>query len=366
MALVSSQTIAKDFSSFQSTYEYMHSRLKSLMPEAEIALKSEMVMAIHKMKKEKNVLILGHNYMEPALYHAVADICGDSLKLARQGASSSHTTIMVCGVRFMAETAKILSPHKTILLPNHKAGCSLAASMTGEDIRHLRQLYPGVPVVSYVNTYADVKAESDICCTSSNAVAVVNALSSDMVIFVPDRYLAANVAQQTGKQLIVAQKEAHSSSVKTTTITGSSSSDNTMITWNGTCEVHEKFEVDDINQIKAQYGDSVAILAHPECSLDVCEAADFSGSTSSMIDFVQNTKASRYLLLTECAMADNIIAQNPQKELLRMCSYRCPHMATITLPMVLHCLETFTENIDLDPTIQKQAFKALKRMTEIG
>ena len=358
----------KDFSSFGKTYEYMKSILNTLMPEDEIAIKAELVYAINELKHQKDAVILGHNYMEPALYHTVADICGDSLMLAKKGASSKNSTIVVCGVRFMAETAKILSYDKKVLLPSLKAGCSLAASITAEDVRSLKKLYPGVPVVSYVNTYADIKAESDICCTSSNADKVVEYLDSAIVIFIPDRYLAANVAKKTGRSLLVA-KRSPSNGLQTELISKDQDFNKTkasMLTWNGTCEVHERFTVEDIHSVRAQFKQDVVILAHPECKKEVCDAADFSGSTAAMIDYVKHSKSKKYLLLTECAMADNIISQNQHKDLLRMCSYRCPHMATITLDMTLKALKKDQYEITLDPQIQSKAYQALAKMIEIS
>lgn len=374
-------SIAKDFSTQQSTLRYMERKLAAVMPHAEILIKAELVRDIHQLKTEKNAMILGHNYMEPALFHTVTDICGDSLQLARLGAQAPSPILVVCGVRFMAETAKILSPEKTVLLPSPKAGCSLASAITGADVRELKKLYPGVPVVSYVNTYADVKAESDICCTSSNARSVIEHLDSDTVIFIPDQYLAANMARETGRRMIVAEKshrglssraisphpakKAATGIQKDHTHPTSPASPATLISWPGFCEVHEQFTLEDIAGVRQQFGPEVAILAHPECSAEVCEAADFSGSTSAMIQYVQKVEARRYLLLTECAMADNIIAENPQKELLRMCSHRCPHMATITLEMTLHSLEHLEVEIHIEEQMRQKAQRALQLMVDL-
>lgn len=352
--------------SFDAVFSYMKDMLSSLYPEGELAIKAEQVVAIERLKQERGAVILGHNYMEPALFHTVADICGDSLKLARVGAQSSAKTLVVCGVRFMAETAKILSPQKTVLLPAKEAGCSLASSITAQDVVALKKLYPQAPVVSYVNTYADIKAESDICCTSSNAVAIVKSLDADIVIFIPDRYLAANVARETGKSLIVPENTSQGLHVEVLSGSGKDVRAGQMVSWPGACEVHEKFSVEDIEAVRLQFGNDVVVLAHPECPADVCEAADASGSTSYMIDYVKNTQASRYLLLTECAMADNIVAENPKKEMLRMCSHRCPHMASITLDMTLHALENYEIEIALEQDIQRQAYKALDRMLAFG
>ena len=356
--------VTKDFSTLESTRRYMEHMLSGVIPAAEIYIKAKLVRDIHKLKKERGAIILGHNYMEPALFHTITDICGDSLQLARLGKASTAPILVVCGVRFMAETAKILSPEKTILLPSTRAGCSLASSITGEDVRMLKKLYPGVPVVSYVNTYADVKAESDICCTSSNAEAVIEYLDTDTVIFIPDHYLAANIARNTGRKMIVAEKS--SAGLKSKAISSDPTTTSpTLISWPGACEVHEKFSVQDIAAVRAQFGSEVVVLAHPECSAEVCEAADFSGSTSAMIQYVQQVPAPRYLLLTECAMADNIIAENPQKDLLRMCSHRCPHMATITLEMTLNSLENLEVEIHIDEAIRQKAAQALEKMTTI-
>jgi len=259
----------------------------------------------------------------------------------------------------MAETAKILSPDKMVLIPSPKAGCSLAESITAEDVRKLKQAFPGVPVVTYVNTYADVKAETDICCTSSNASKVVNSLNSDRVIFLPDEFLAKNVARETGKKIIFPTDNPLKSVKKDAEL------DYQLIGWNGRCEVHEQFTVDDILNVRKQFPDTV-VLAHPECRPEVVEAADFSGSTSAMVKFVRQAKASRYLLLTECSMGDNIAAENPDKEMLRLCSYRCPHMNEITLEDTLESLKQYKYEIDVPNEIRLKAKKAVDRMLEIG
>ena len=266
---------------------------------------------------------------------------------------------LFCGVRFMAETAKILAPEKTVLLPALEAGCSLAAGITADDVRRLKKQFPGVPVVSYVNTYADVKAESDACCTSSNAAAIVEAFDSDAVIFLPDEYLARNVARQTGRRIIIPTPN------RDQTRNTDGCVQHTLIGWNAKCEVHEKFEVDDIRRIRRRYPD-VAVLAHPECSPDVIEAADFSGSTSAMIRFVRESGAPRYLLLTECCMGDNIAADNPEKEMLRLCSVRCPHMNEITLEQTLASLKENRHEIEVPPDVLHRARRAIDRMIAIG
>jgi quinolinate synthase len=258
----------------------------------------------------------------------------------------------------MAETAKILNPEKTVLLPAKVAGCSLAASITAEDVRRLRQRFPGVPVVTYVNTYADVKAESDICCTSSNAAAVVESLDSETVIFLPDEYLARNVARETGKHIVFPIVNGREVEIDP-------SLDYQFIGWQGRCEVHEKFTVQDIETVREQFPD-VVILSHPECSPEVVEASDFSGSTQAMIRFVEDTQAPRYLMLTECSMGDNVAAANPDKEMLRLCMVRCPHMNEITLEDTVHALKHNETLIDVPEDIRVRAYRAVQRMIEIG
>ena len=343
----------------EETYRQMQEKLHKVVPDFELKYKAELVYEINKLKEERGAVILGHNYMEPALYHTVPDIVGDSLELARKAAETDKDPIVFCGVRFMAETAKILNPSKTVLLPAKKAGCSLAESITAEDVRRLRAKYPGVPVVTYVNTYADVKAETDICCTSGNAAKVVESLESDRVIFLPDEYLAQNVARETNKKLIVPTRVPKA---------GAGTPDNLeydIIGWHGRCEVHEKFTVEDIENVRKQFPD-VVVLAHPECSYEVVGASDFSGSTSKMIDYVQTSQAPRYLLLTECSMGDNIIAENPDKEMVRLCSIRCPHMNEITLEDTLNALKNNQYVVEVPEDIRKRARKSVDRMLEIG
>jgi quinolinate synthase len=256
----------------------------------------------------------------------------------------------------MAETAKLLNPTKTVLIPAARAGCSLAASITAQDVRNLRANFPGVPVVTYVNTYADVKAESDICCTSGNAVAVVESLHADTVIFLPDEFLAGNVARQTGKHIIFPTKEPRASYANL---------DYQMVGWHGRCEVHEKFTVQDIGDVRQQFPD-VVILSHPECSPAVVAASDYSGSTTAMIKYVAQTKARRYLLLTECSMGDNITAANPDKEMLRLCSVRCPHMNQITLEDTRAALLKTQYVVEIPEAIRERAAQAVERMIRIG
>lgn len=340
-------------------FEQLYAKLKNVIPVAEIRYKAELAEQINRLKEERNAVILGHNYMEPALYHSVPDYRGDSLELSRRAAEAEADIIVFCGVRFMAETAKILNPAKTVLIPSPKAGCSLAESISAEDVRQLRAMYPGAPVVTYINTYADVKAESDICCTSGNAARVVESLKADTVIFLPDEYLAGNVARETGKHIVFPVK----------TPAGLSRPDPgleyAMVGWQGRCEVHDKFTVEDIENVRAQFPD-VVILAHPECRPEVTAAADFSGSTSAMIRYVRETKAPRYLLLTECSMGDNIAAENPDRELLRLCSVRCPHMAEITLEDTLESLRQTRYVIEVPEEIRLRALAAVTRMLEIG
>jgi quinolinate synthase len=339
----------------QQLYEEMKLRLGKIVPDAELYYKAELAEEIRRLKVERNAVILGHNYMEPALFYSIPDFRGDSLDLSRKAAQTEKDVIVFCGVRFMAETAKILNPNKTVLLPSEKAGCSLAASITAEDVRALKQRYPGAPVVTYVNTYADVKAESDICCTSSNAVAVVESLDSETVIFLPDQYLAGNIARQTGKRIIFPDLSAADEAAQ----------EAQMIGWRGRCEVHEKFTLADIRAVRAQFPD-VAVLAHPECSPEVTAAADFSGSTNAMIDYVRRSQAPQYLVLTECAMGDNIAAANPEKEMLRLCMVRCPHMNTITLENVRDALLHDRTVIEVPEEIRRRAYRAVERMIAIG
>jgi len=336
----------------------MYLKLKRMLgdyiPDFELRYKAELAVEINRLKVEKNAVILGHNYMEPALYHSIPDFVGDSLELSRKAASTDKDIIVFCGVRFMAETAKILNPGKTVLLPAEKAGCSLAESITAADVRALKERFPVAPVVTYVNTYADVKAESDICCTSGNAAAVVRSLASETIIFLPDEYLARNVARETGKRIIFPTPNLNLNL-----------GPNLMIGWRGRCEVHEKFTVDDIRRVRAQFPD-VVILAHPECSPEVVEAADFAGSTAAMIRYVEQTVAPRYLLLTECAMGENVAAANPAKEMLRLCSVRCPHMNEITLEDTLKSLQLNRYVVEVPEEIRVRAARAVERMIAIG
>ena len=341
-----------------TVYRELKSKLKAVVPDFELRYKSELAEKILRLKRERNAVILGHNYMEPALYHSIPDFTGDSLALCKRAVETDKDPIVFCGVRFMAETAKILNPNKTVLLPAAEAGCSLAASITAEDVRRLKIRYPGVPVVAYINTYAEVKAEADYCCTSGNAAAVVQAIASDVVIFVPDEYLARNVAHETGKSIVVLAANGEENA-------GESDSRGRILGWPGRCEVHEKFTVEDVANARRQFPD-VLILAHPECSPEVVEAADFAGSTSAMIRQVRETTAPHYLLLTECSMGDNIVAESPEKELLRLCSVRCPHMNQITLEETLGALEYDRYPIEVPEPIRSRAARAIERMLALG
>lgn len=361
-------------------YERLRDRLHDVVPDVELRYKAELADEINRLKVERDAVILGHNYMEPALYYSIADYTGDSLELSRRAAATDKSVIVFCGVRFMAETAKILSPGKTVLVPAERAGCSLAASISAADVRALRARFPGVPIVAYVNTYADVKAEVDVCCTSSNAAAVVRSLDSDTVIFLPDEYLARNVARETGRRVIIAQPGGAGASRRLVPVGGDpgasrrlvpagggghSPAGPSIVGWGGRCEVHEKFTVGDIVDVRRQFPDAV-VLAHPECSPEVVAASDFSGSTTAMVRFVEQSSAKRYLLLTECAMGDNVAAANPGKEMLRLCSVRCPHMNQITLEDTLEALRQMRYAVEVPEEIRVRAARAVERMVAIG
>ena len=345
----------KSNTSVDQTYKKMKEKLGNIVPDFELQAKAKLAFEINQLKQQKNAVILGHNYMEPALFYTIPDFVGDSLELSRNAAETDKDIIVFCGVRFMAETAKILNPEKTVLLPAKKAGCSLAASITADDVRELKRRFPGVPIVTYINTYADVKAEVDICCTSSNAKAVVESLNSDTVIFLPDEYLAKNVARETGKHIVFPTK----------TPKLDPNIDYQLIGWHGRCEVHEKFTVEDIENARRQFPD-VVVLAHPECPPEVVEASDYSGSTTAMVNFVKKSSARRYLVLTECSMGDNIAAENPDKEMVRICSIRCPHMNEITLAETLDALQFIQYKIEIPEDIRLRAKRSVDRMLEIG
>jgi len=295
------------------------------------------IFEINTLKKEKNAVILAHNYMTPDIFHGVADIVGDSLALAREAAKTDADIIVQCGVHFMAETSKILCMDKKVLIPDLKAGCSLAESITAADVRLLREKYPGVPIVTYVNTSAEVKAESDICCTSGNAIKIVNGLDSDEVLMIPDKYLAQYTQGHTSKNIL---------------------------TWEGSCEVHERFTADDIHQFRARY-EGVVVIAHPECPPEVLAEADFTGSTQQMIEYVEGKKPDRVVLITECSMSDNIAAVHPEMELVRPCQM-CPHMKRITLPKILEALKTEQPEVVIDPELAKRALIPVNKMLEMS
>lgn len=341
----------------QALYRQLKAKLHDVVPDVELRYKAGIAAEVNRLKIERNAVVLGHNYMEPALFHSVPDFTGDSLELSRIAARTEKDVIVFCGVRFMAETAKILNPAKRVLVPALPAGCSLAASITAADVRDLKARYPGIPVVSYVNTYAEVKAETDICCTSSNAAAVVESLGTGPVIFLPDEYLAKNVARETGRRLVL--PSAGQSAPNAGDLT------NTLIGWRGRCEVHEKFTVADIGSARQQFPD-VMVLAHPECSPEVVAAADYSGSTTAMIREVERSSALRFLMLTECSMADNVVAAHPEKEMLRLCSHRCPHMNEITLEATLDALRHDRHEIAVPEAIRIPAARAVERMIAIG
>ena len=314
-----------------------YKRLRHIVPPSEWPLFAPDIDAIDRLKRERNAVVLAHNYQTPEIYHGVADIVGDSLALAREAARTDAEIIVLCGVHFMAETAKILNPGKTVLLPDAEAGCSLADSITAADVRLLRERYPGVPVVTYVNTSAEVKAESDICCTSGNAVQVVESLGTDSVIFLPDEYLARYVAGQTKVRVI---------------------------RWQGHCEVHERFTGEEVRRYRAQT-EGLVVIAHPECPPDVLAAADFVGSTAQMADYVKMRRPPRVLMLTECSMSDNVAAELPEVEFVRPCNL-CPHMKRITLPKIRACLETLAGEVLVDPAVAERARRAVERMLEVG
>ena len=315
----------------------IYKKISKVLPEVEWPTFAPYIYRINQLKKEKNAVILAHNYQTPEIYHGVSDFSADSLALAIEAAKTKADIIIMCGVHFMAETAKLMSPEKKVFLPDMTAGCSLAASITGEDVRSLKKKYPGVPVVSYVNTSADVKAETDICCTSANAVKIVKSFGVKKVIFLPDDYLAKYVASQTDVEII---------------------------SWKGTCEVHEQFNEEEINQIRTS-NPGIKIIAHPECPPDVINASDFAGSTSGMIKYVKDNQPKKVMMVTECSMSDNVQVDNPNVEFIRPCNL-CPHMKKITLPKVLDCLENETNEIILDQDTIEKARKSVERMAEIG
>jgi len=342
---------------------HLRERLPAEITDEEVRRDARVALEVNRLKRERNAIILGHNYMAPALYHSVPDYTGDSLGLSRIAAASEADVIVFCGVRFMAETAKILNPDRLVLLPSPKGGCSLAEAVSGPDVRRLRAMFPEAMVVSYVNTYAEVKAETDVCCTSSNAAAVVHHLldqGKEQIIFLPDEFLGRNVARDVGLPFALARRSPGGE-----ILVDGEPPRRGIIGWDGRCEVHEKFTVEDVRHIRAQYPD-VYVLAHPECHPEVVDEADFSGSTTGMIAEVRRMSASRYLLLTECAMGDNIVAENPDKEMLRLCTVRCPHMNEVTLADTLRALREDWQAIEVEEPIRTRARASLDAMIAIG
>ena len=312
-------------------------KISKVVPEIEWKIHAPLIYKINKLKKEKNAVILAHNYQTPEIYHGIADFAADSLALALEASKTKADIIIMCGVHFMAETAKLMNPSKKVLLPDMSAGCSLSSSITGKDVRLLKEKYPGVPVVSYVNTSADVKAETDVCCTSANAIKVVESLGVKKVIFLPDDYLAKYVASNTSVEII---------------------------SWKGTCIVHEQFTAKEINYIKKQ-NPGIVVIAHPECPPDVINASDFAGSTTGMSEYVKNNQPKKVMMVTECSMSDNIQVENPKVEFIKPCNL-CPYMKKITLPKILNCLEKENNEIIIPDNLIKKARLSVEKMTAIG
>ena len=315
----------------------IYQKVSKVIPEIEWAFHAPLIHKINMLKKEKNAVVLAHNYQTPEIFHGIADIAADSLALAVEAEKTNADIIVLCGVHFMAETAKLMNPEKKILLPDMGAGCSLASSITGKDVKMLKEKYPSVPVVTYVNTSAEVKAESDICCTSANAVRVVESCGTDKVIFLPDQYMAKYVQTKTKVQII---------------------------SWIGTCIVHERFSAQEIEDIKKQ-NPEISVLSHPECPPEVIAASDFTGSTTGMSNYVKKNQPKKVMLVTECSMSDNVQVNNPNVQFIKPCNL-CPHMKTITLPKVLECLENETNEILIPEIISRKARKAVERMVAIG
>ena len=314
----------------------LYESVRHVIPEVEWAVFAPEIEAIEKLKKERNAVILAHNYQTPEIFHGVADIVGDSLALAREAQTVDADVIVLAGVHFMAETAKLLNPDKTVLIPDLRSGCSLAESITGADVRALRAANPGLPVVTYVNTSAEVKAESDICCTSGNAVKVIESLKVPKVIMIPDEFLAQNIARQTGVEVV---------------------------TWAGHCEVHERFTAADMKQLRVDHPEAV-IIAHPECPPEVIAEADMSGSTAQMLDFVVTRSPAQVAMITECSMSDNIAAEHPEIEFVRACNM-CPHMKRNSLSTIRRSLETMTNEVTIDPAMAERARLAVTRMLDV-
>ena len=315
----------------------IYQKVSKVIPEIEWAFHAPLIHKINMLKKQKNAVLLAHNYQTPEIFHCVADIAADSLALAIEAEKTEADIIVLCGVHFMAETAKLMNPYKKVLLPDMNAGCSLASSITGKDVKLLKEKYPGVPVVTYVNTSAEVKAESDICCTSANAVRIVESLGVNKVIFLPDQYLAKYVSTKTKVQII---------------------------SWIGTCIVHERFSSQEIEDIK-KLNPGIVILSHPECPAEVIAASDYTGSTSGMSEYVKKNQPNKVMLVTECSMSDNVQVDNPNVQFIKPCNL-CPHMKRITLSNILDCLEKETNEILIPEIISKRARRAVERMIAIG
>lgn len=321
-----------------SKLDAMYEKVKAHIPPVEWAALTPIIEKIWRLKQERKAVILAHNYQTPDIYYGVADFTGDSLALAQQAAQSKAEVIVMAGVHFMAETSKLLNPEATVLIPDIRAGCSLAESITGADVRALRQKYPGVPVVTYVNTSAEVKAESDICCTSGNAAKVVESLGVPRVLLIPDQYLAANVARETkGVEIL---------------------------TFAGSCMVHEQFTPQDLRELRVLHP-GVTLIAHPECPPEVVDEADMSGSTAGMVDYIRREMPTKVALITECSMSDNLVSQFPNTEFVRPCNL-CPHMKRITLEKIAHSLETLQVPVEIEPQLAARARRAVERMLEVG
>jgi quinolinate synthase len=317
--------------------DLIFNKISKVVPEIEWKVHAPLIYKINKLKKEKNAVILAHNYQTPEIYHGIADFAADSLALAIEASKTKAVRIVMCGVHFMAETAKLMSPQKKVLLPDMSAGCSLSSSITGKDVRLLKQKYPGVPVVSYVNTSADVKAETDVCCTSANAIKVVESLGVKKVIFLPDEYLAKYVSSHTNVEII---------------------------SWKGTCVVHEKFTSKEIKDIK-ELNPGIVVIAHPECPPDVIEASDFTGSTTGMSEYVKKNQPKKVMMVTECSMSDNVQVENPKVQFIKPCNL-CPYMKKITLPKILDCLENESNEITIPDNLIEKARLSVEKMTKVG
>ncbi|MEL6318276.1 MAG: quinolinate synthase NadA, partial [Pseudomonadota bacterium] len=315
----------------------LYERVKSVVPEPDWAFHAPYVREINRLKRAKEAVVLAHNYMTPEIFHCISDFAGDSLQLAIEATQTPQPTIIQCGVHFMAETSKILNPEKRVLIPDSRAGCSLSEGITAADIEAMRAQYPGAPVVTYVNTSAAVKAASDVCCTSSNAKQVVEAMDGDTVIMTPDGYLARNIAKTTNKRIVW---------------------------WEGSCMVHERFTAEEIRAYR-ESSPGVKVIAHPECPPEVLDEADFWGSTSGMINWVRKHRPEKVVMVTECSMSDNVATELPDVEFVRPCNI-CPHMKRITLEGILWSLHSGEEEVLVDPEIIEPAARAVRRMIEIS